>query len=217
VRGPFQHPAGMPALFDQNQPDYATQVAKALSLQTRVPGHLDPRVQLGINIDDFRAPEFQYLRRMNRWASLQSVAAVAGQRSSVQLTLPALPSNVLVIIDAITVLNFNAAPSSWKYGWKQIEAGVPSTYAARDLRLGGTANPACNFGRMTSAAPANIRAGGEGLLGISSSTRIELGWVFLTPGEVGSGECFGVVNDSVNQTLDVNIEWTERVALPSEE
>jgi len=212
----FQHPSGMPALLDQNQQDYSTQVSKALGLQSRTPGHLDPRIQLGITVDDLREPEFQFLRRRTRWTASLTQAAVAAQRASMQLVVAPVNPSMITVIERIIVSNFNAAGSSFKWGWKQIEAGVTGTVATRDLRTGGTAIPAASFGRMSSAAPASIRAGGLMVLPPSGTAVIELGWVILTAGNVGSGECFGIVNESVLQELNATIEWTERPALPSE-
>jgi hypothetical protein len=210
-------PPGMvPGLLDQNQQDYPTQVSKSLGLQARAPGHLDPTIQLGITVDDLREAEFQYLRRRTRWTASLTQAAVAAQRASMQLAVSPVNPSVITVIERIIVSNFNAAVSSFKWGWKQIEAGVPGSVATRDMRTGGTAVPAASFGRMTSAGPATIRAGGVMVLPASGTAVIELGWVILTPGNVGAGECFGIVNESVLQELDVTIEWTERVALPSE-
>lgn len=205
-----------PGVLDVNQQDYASQITAALGLQSRVPAHLDSNIQVGLTLDDFTRPEFAWLRKLNRWTSYHGQPGIAGQRASMQLvpTPPVYP--VLIVIHRMTICNANAAAQAINYGWKQIEAGVPASYATMDLRLGGNAVPFCSFGRMTNAAPALVRAGGLVFVAAGGSATVELDWVMNSPGNVGSGECFGIVNQAVLQSLDVTLEWSERAILPSE-
>lgn len=216
MRGPFEHPGRLPGVLDQNQQDYATQVTAALNLQGRSPAHVDPKVQVGITLDDFTRPEFWHLRQGTSWSCFDSSPAVAAQRSGLQLSLAALRPGTLVVIERIRVVNLNAATSAFNYGWKQIEAAVGATPATRDLRLGGVALPSATLGRYSFAAPAPIRAGGFAMLPANQMAVIDLGWVFVTPGNVGAGEAFGIINQAVNESLTATVEWRERPALPTE-
>lgn len=212
MRG-FEYPSGMPAILDQNQQDYSTQVSKALGLQARTPGNLDQRIQLGINIDDLTAPEFWYLRKGELGSLTVPASAVAGQVCYAQLQ-PA-PGKV-VVVTAFTVVNYGALFTVCSYGFALAEGGgsVGSGLPRDDRNLPGQLGSTVRYG--ASAVPI-VPINGQVLVGVNQSIRTECEFVMTSPTKLASPfNVFKIVGSQLNQRLDISIEWRERAILPTE-
>lgn len=213
MRGPFTHPAGMPSILDQNQQDYSTQVSKALSLTQRTPGHLDPRIQLGVTVDDFTQPEFWYLRKGELGSLFVPASAVAAQVCYAQLQ-PA--AGKLVVVTAFTVVNYGVLFTVCNYGFAIGEGGgtVASGLPRDDRNLPGQLGSTVRYG--ATAAPI-IPNGGQVLVGVNQSIRTECEFVMTSPTKLASPfNVFKVLGSQLNQRLDITIEWRERALLPTE-
>lgn len=204
-----------PALLDVNQPDYSTQLTKALGLQSRVPGHLDRRIQLGVNLDDYTQPEFWHLRAGQLGQFSTAISAVAGQAGWLQIRPSA---GKMVIVEEITVANFGgAAPLQFTYGFAVGEGGGTTFQGGtRDDRslFTGTALSPVSFG--TSAVPL-LPVNGLGICPINETMTIPVQFVLTSP-TVGASpfNVFKVLSGMANQRADFGIKWRERFILPSE-
>lgn len=215
MRGPFQYPVGMPGLLDQNQQDYASQITKGLGLQSRSPAHLDPRMQLGVTVDDFSKAEFQYLRRRFLFEAAGTRGPTAGQRGYVQLR-PS-PGNITVVTE-IKIVNANGVLASYNIGMSLTNAEttvIPTSL--RDDRI-PVFQSAAVISSGTNAAP--ITSTGQLIfVPAGASLTIPCEYVFIG-GRGGAAAPFRgltVVDTVVNQQINVGFTWSERFALDSEE
>lgn len=209
---PLVHPDRMPsALLDQNQQDYSTQVSKALGLQQRTPGHLDARIQLGINIDDLSRPEFLWLRRGGLGYASLDFAVVAGQIPFLALTAP---PGVVAVIERLEITNPNAALNKYLIG---MQSGLPAagstvTGVARDDRMANGGRTAVTLTQGTSAAPASPLIP----LTVYVPPNGTATYVLEEPWVITGALRFVVVGFTANQALNASVFWRERFALPSE-
>lgn len=200
------------AVLDQNQPDLASQVTRALSIQGYVPAKLDPLIQLGVTSEDLTRPEFWQLRRGRFLAGGINLPAVAAQLGATWLKGA---DNVLTIVERIEIFNRNAALQSVAIGLQGAApaAGGGARAYNRDSRAGvWTPGTATVIAGGNSAAPTVPTFYVRALIGAGQLWVNEEPWVLT-----GTGAFLTFVNDlTVNQTLDVNVYWRERVLLDSE-
>jgi len=205
----------MPAVLDQNQQDYASQLAKALGLQARIPGHLDPRIQVGLTLDDFTRPEFWNIRRGKMWQGHVALGAGVGFKAFAQLQGSA---GTLCVVQRITISNLSAAVQTYQWGLSRWNATVTTTPGAnsRDDRAGlSINNPACILtGGNTTAAP--FQPKGQVQVGIGASEVIDCDMILTGKIAVVDALAFSVACVTANVPLDVSFEWRERAILPSE-
>jgi hypothetical protein len=205
-----RHPLSesVPALLDQNQQDYATQTAKALGLQSKIPGHLDPRFQLGITVDDWTKPEFQFLRRRQLWQGRGQRAPTAANFNYV--CLPGV-AGMLVTVTKIIIVNQNAAINASLIGLAVANAVMTlGTAAPRDGRLVGQTASSIPY---TGTAVGPITPAGKAIQTLAGQTTVlEVEYVLA----VNAGTVLTVVDGVANQIIDVSFEWSERAILPSE-
>ena len=209
---PLVHPDRMPsALLDQNQQDYSTQVSKALGLQQRTPGHLDARIQLGINIDDLNRPEFQWLRRGGLGYASMDFGAVAGNLPFLALTAP---PGVIAVIERIEITNPNAAVNKYIIGLQSALPAAGSTVAgvARDARMANAGRTAVTMTQGTNAAPTTPLIP----LNVYVPPNATATWVCEQPWVITSVLRFVMVGFTANQIMNAVVYWRERFALPSE-
>jgi hypothetical protein len=197
------------ALLEQNQQDYATQIAKALGLQGKIPGQVDPEIQIGITLDDFTKPEFQFLRRRNLWQGRGVRVATPANLNYV--CLPGVPGT-LTVVTKITIVNSNAAAGGSSIGLATANAVMTlGGTAPRDTRLVGGV-PACIPYTGTAVGP-TIPVGRAVTTPAGGTTVVECEYVLgANPGTV-----LTVVDTVVNQQIDVSFEWSERPLLPTEQ
>jgi len=201
-----------PGLLDQNQQDYATLVTRALGLQSRSPGHLDPRIQLGVNVDDLAKPEFAFLRRAQLWEAYFNRGATVGQRGYAQVK-PA-PGMVTVVTEII-VNNGNAGGVVVDCGLALINAETavaPSSF--RDARLVGQTSSAVVSGGSNAVpiVPVGPR------LFVPPQTTVVYPCEYVLIGGRGASPFLGlsVVHITANLQVDIGFRWSERRALESE-
>jgi len=200
-----------PGLLDQNQQDFTTQIARALGVQGVVPGKLDPLVGVGIQLDDFRALEYQFLRRTTCAYFGSQAAAVAAQFGFSSIRGG---NGTLTVIDKIIIANTSAATLAFDCGIQgQFPSGVgnlPGT--ARDTR----------FGVAVLNTLSVVRAGSDAapvLPSIPYQISVPAGGSFeWDPGVVLSSASafFSVVAKTVNLGFSVAWFWRERPMLNTE-
>jgi hypothetical protein len=204
-----------PALLDNNQQDYATQLNKALALQVRPPGHVEATVGLGIQLDDWTRPEFQFLRRSNLYSIRAQQPAVAGQFAVAQMF--ANVPNTIIVLEAMLLSNNNALAQSISWGWGGFDGGVTQTPDPRDSRNFGNPGSA-NVTINTAAAPAAPQpAAGFIQLAGNGNQVIDLNYVICNPTKnFVTSPLFKVRALEVNVTLSVTFFYRERVMLQTE-
>lgn len=204
---------GVPGLLDQNQQDIATQVGRALSVQGFVPARLDANLELGITAEDFTRPEFWHLRRGRLLGIGNNTPAVAAQLGFVYLQGAA---GTLTIIERIEIFNRNAAVQRVAIGFQAAAPAAgfaPIRAPTRDSRVGLTSNPtSTGFSAGNAVGPTVPTTYVSAYIGAGQLWASEVPWVMT-----GAGVFFTLVNDlTVNQTLDVELYWRERVILETE-
>jgi hypothetical protein len=208
-------PGLMPGLLDNNQQDYATQLNKALGLQVRPPGHIDPRISMGIQVDDFTRPEFNYLRRLSLMSVAVQTAAVAAQFPVVQVVCNAARS--VVVLERMLVINGNAGGISVSWGWGGFDGGVTVTPESRDSRNYGNPGIAYITKQNVAAPAAPTPNAGYLLLAGSASAEIQLNQVIVNPtAGFATSPAFKILGNQVLTALTVTLFYRERSLLPQE-
>lgn len=195
--------------MDLNQWDFVTLLTKSLGLQKRAPGVLDPRVQVGLTLDDLTAPEYLFLRGMRSFQGRASRAATAGNLNYTTLQGAA---NLLAVVDEITIVNTNAALAGYKVGLSVANANMTNgAIAVRDGRLVGVSS-ACSLYSGTAVGPTSP----EGLyVQVDPGQMLTIRVPYVLAKNVGTA--LQVVSTIANQTTDIAFRWRERALLPSEE
>lgn len=212
---PILHPLGVPAQLDQNQQDYATQIVRAVALQSRAPAHLDPKVSLGIQLDDWTLPEFWSLRRGTRWQAYRSVPAVAGQKGFVQVIGS---PGTLTVLEAVYV-STTAGATGFLYGMTASEAAVGGGGGGvLDDRQYSIAAPGCAVTFSNAVAPTSPNGGYlQVQAGVAAS--VPLGGGIVLTGKAnptGVIPAWKIVCNTVNQGFEVTLFYRERLILDSE-
>lgn len=198
-------------LLDQNQQDYSTQVARALGIQGSVPGHVDPRVGVGIQIDDLREVEFQYLRRCTTAYFGSTVAAVAGQFGFSSIRGG---NGNLTILEKCIIANTSAAALVFSCG---IQGAFPSGVGAvagtaRDSRFGvGVLNTLAAVRGGTDAAPVAPSLPFQVAVPAGQSVVLEPEIVLAS-----AAAFFSIIAGTVNLGFSVGWFWRERAQLNTE-
>jgi hypothetical protein len=204
-----------PALLDNNQQDYASQLNKALGLQVRPPGHIEATVGVGIQLDDWTRPEYQVLRGSRLFVVRGAVAAVAGQFQMVQFI--ANTPDSLIVLESMTVMNTNGAAMQITYGWGGFDGGITAAPEARDSRIYGSASSAYVTAQSAAAPTAPTPNGGFLQLGVNAIETVPLNWVICNPSKgFATSPVFKVMPTAVNQNLQVVIFYRERRILQTE-
>lgn len=197
-----------PPLVDVNQQDYSTQTTAALGLQVRVPGQLDRKIGLGVQLDDWTAPEFWWLRKGIRGYAGDARGGVAGQFTF--FAIQCLPGSLLVVERVLV-----CAPNAAQYVSYGIQAAQPAAAAA----AAGTPMDSRAFGQ--GAAARWVFSNNAAVTGPVVSTRMYLPagvTVQFEPNAVvTNGNWFSVISAVVNTELAVTVYYRERPLLPSEE
>lgn len=199
-----------PGELNVNQPDYASQVAKANGLQGSIPGHIDPTYNVGITLDDYTAPEYFWLRRglLGMWGGIQ--AAVAAQAGWVGIQSA---PNVLTVVDTLIVTNPTAAAQVVLYGLTTVtpSAGAYFPCPVRDVR-GGTASQCATTGGVR-ASVANTAPGTPGRVVVPANSSLVVPVEFvLTGANFFSAQC-----QTLNADFSATIYFRERALLLSEQ
>jgi hypothetical protein len=195
------------ALLDVNQQDYPTQLNKAMQLQVRPPGRIDPRVSVGVQLDDYTMPEFWWLRRGIRGYAGDARAANAGQFNF--FAIQCLPGSLLVIEKLIVGCQITSF----------VKIGLQTAQPAAAAATAGTPLDARAFGQ--GGAARWVLSSNAAVTGPTIPTSILCAanaLVTVEPGAVlTGGNWFSVISTAVNIDLAVTVIYRERRLLPSEE
>jgi hypothetical protein len=204
-----------PGLLDLNQQDYPTQLNKALGLQVRPPAHIDARVSVGIQLDDFTRPEFSALRRLSLMSCLVQTAAVAAQFPVVQLV--ANVSRTLIVLERMILTNANAGTITVNWGWGGFDGGITVTPSARDSRNYGNPGAAYITAQNVAAPAAPVPTQGYARLATDANLVVEMNQVIVnpTPG-FATSPSFKILGNQVNSNINVTLFWRERALLQQE-
>jgi len=194
-------------LLDINQPDYPTELNKALGLQARPPGALDPRVGVSVTLDDFTGPEFWWLRRGIRGFAGDRMLAVAGQFGF--FGLQCLKGSLLVVEQLVI-----ASPLAAQYlsiGVQSAPPVAPVTISpgpldTRALGQGGSARSMIG----TSAAPTGPTTPVRVWCAAGTTLLLPLGAI------VSAGNWVTVIGTVANTEMAVSAVYRERRMLDSE-
>lgn len=202
-----------PGLLDQNQQDYTTQVARALGVQGQsVPGKLDYRVGVGVQLDDFREVEFQFLRRCTAAYFGSNVAA--GGAGLFGFSSIRGANGMLVKLERVIITNPTAAAITFSCGVQaQFPSGVGAVAGtARDTRFGvGALNTAAVVRGGTDAAPAAPSLPFQVTIPAGNSFELRLDVVLTSVGAF-----FSVIAGTANAAISCAWFWRERPLLHTE-
>jgi len=211
--GIWQRPPGsVPGLLDQNQQDYTAQVGKALSIQGSVPGHVDPRLSTGIQVDDFTRPEFAYLRRLTLAYFGSNVPA--GGAGLFGFSSIRGGSGKIVVVEKVLIGNPTAATIVFSCG---VQGAFPSGVGAvagtaRDTRFGvGTLNTLAVVRGGTDAAPVAPSLPFQVAVPAGATYCLEPQIVL-----VGVGSFFSIIAGTANVAISAAWFWRERAQLHTE-
>lgn len=207
-------PGNAPGLRDVNQTDYSSQLTKSLGLQARVPSNLDPRVQVGITLDDYTLPEFWTMRNGSRWSGYTTVGAFVAQRG---WWTAQCAGGMMAVLESVTISHRFGAPLEFNYGLNLPEAGgAAGLYAAADDRnTFGLSNKSLLIGGGTVAAPV-VPPGGYIICPNDNNVTIYPNAVMTGVTVAGSISCWKIVCALPNAAFTVSYSWRERATLPSE-
>jgi len=202
-----------PGELDQNQQDYSTQVARVLGIQGTIPGHVQPTVGVGLQLDDLRAVEFQYLRRSV--ASYFGSNVAAGGAGLFGFSSIRGITGKLVIVERVIIGNPTAATIVFSCG---VQSAFPSGVGA----VAGTARDT-RFGVGTLNSGAAVRGGSD-----AAPTAPSLPFQIVVPAgnsfelrpEVvlnSSTSFFSVIAGTANVAISCAWFWRERVTLDTEQ
>jgi len=215
-KAPFFDAPAPSELVDQNQQGYVSQLAKALQLQGRAPGLLHRNISVGIQLDDYTAPEFWTLRGGTRWSAYRLVGATAGQRGLVQVLGG---GGSLGVIEAVAVNNSQATLQTFRYGMvAQETAAGGGNNSVLDDRYYGAAVPSTLITSTTAVAPVAPNSAIVTVPPLSTLLIPMGGGVVVTgkPNSVGVVPVWKIVAETANIGFEVTVFFRERSMLPSE-
>lgn len=214
-------------------PDLSEQMMRALDLKGDLPQHLVPAIAPTAQATDFTDPEFQYLRRMNRWQGAIRQPALAANFNYAVLGRNAVPPNnraSIAIVERIIIVNNAAGPNPYWIYLNQNAAGPVGVGSNSGIPMddrnanNGTLATAGQFTlgtvqSVTDFHPTGLVAGAMPLeLPANNSIQLEGPWIltgnadnaFTAPAQLV------VQNGNVNQNLSVTFIWRERNLFSSE-
>jgi hypothetical protein len=170
------------------QSELGEQTMRALELKGDLPQLVDPRYQLGINVDDWTLPEYRWLRRQLRCVYPMDSIAGAGT-NVIQWRLPSGGPRALVVLERMLLTNSTAAVHDYQFYFTttSVASFVSGAMAVDDRQKAVIANPIGNgmliCGLINTGAPPTGPGAGTCIVSIPASTTIEikLDWI-LTQG-----------------------------------
>lgn len=202
---PFGPPA--PGLLDVNQPEYSTQLTSALGLQTRVPGKLDRNVSVGIQLDDYTAPEFWWLRRGIRGYAGDARGATAAQFAF--FALQCQPGSLLVV-EKVYLTSHTS---------QYLSIGIQAAQPAAAAAAAGTALD--SRAQAQGGAARWVLSSNAAVTGPTVATRIycaaDAVVLYEPDAVITGGQWFSVISTTLNTEMAVSVVYRERTLLPSEE
>lgn len=198
-------------LLDQNQQDYATLMNKALQLTSRPPAQADPRLQLGLTLDDLSAEEFWYCRKGGLFALGNICPGVAAQ-----FTWWAFYAGAgrLATLDQVVIVSAGTQSIQWGFAVAETLGGAFTGSSRDDRQL--NVSSSCTTRSGNGAALTNPVAGATTL--VANVPFVIPGKYILTNPALGASpfNVFKIVSTTVNVQFSVAAVWRERNLLPTE-
>lgn len=202
------------------QPEISEQLMRALDIKGDSPRLLDAAYSAQVIAEDLTRPEFDYLRRLNRFAGARRVGPVVGQFPQVVLGhTPAFAGRSLIVMDMLTIENSNAAALQIVFGLASVGAIAPDPAfpgAGSDDRLTVAQSIGCVGAGANAVSPlATISAS----ITLPASTSLFLPITYVLTNNRPAGlpqRALYVVGNATNTGLGAAFWWRERVLLGSE-
>lgn len=208
------------------QPSQSERVMRALDIKGDLPGYLDPRFQLGLNVDDFTKAEYLYLQRRLLVGSSVSSVAVAAQFSHVgfgyQFAL-GTGEQRLTVLTGFWIVNTTAGALGYIGGLANTDcsalgSGVPDPLDSRFQRNGVNTRPRV---QALSGSNPTLRLSANMFWHVpAASTLFVPVDAVVTSAATGYGTSQGgiflVAGALVNQPVSCTFLYQEREALQSE-
>lgn len=205
------------------QPALSEQAQRALELKGDLPLRLvDPRLQLSLNVDDWTSFEYLWCRRKMAFSQTASIGAVAAQFPQIALFGPTTRTT-LAFVKRLTFMNLNGAAQPINFGLNFAGAGGVGAGVQAFVQDDRARNSrsACTIGQGNAAAQLITTANcGLRSIVLAAGAVLSLDVNYVLTGQLNVGGLFianmFIEGATVNQALQVSIEWQER-ALSSAE
>lgn len=222
-------PADLGYLF-VGQSQLGEQAMRALEMKGDLPQLLDTRFQLSINVDDWTALPYNYLRRKIRFQQSLSPAAVAGQHPQWSFTLPSVLGRPQTTIAHILKLNLhNPTAAALEFAWALTNAGAGAGMGANtngravDDRAYGAGSGNLSTARLNtgSQAASILPAAGVRFSMVPANTTVIVdAGIVMTGKDYSAGAAFVctlvVEVSQLNVAANVGFVWDERELVTSE-
>lgn len=202
------------------QPELTEQLMRALDIKGDAPRLIEGTYSGQVIAENLTRPEFDYLRRTNRFARGRRVAPVAAQFSQIAFGYPTtFTGRALVLLDTVVIQNNNAAAVlTVNFGFGPVGAITPDAAfpgLASDDRLLVAQSLACIGVGANAASPLPTTAE----VTLPASTVLVLNLPFILTNNRPAAltqQPFYIVGGATNIGFGANFYWRERVILSSE-
>ena len=204
------------------QADLAEQTMRTLELKGDLPQMVDPRIQLGVQVDDWTGHEYRWTRRMGSFMRGELSGAVAAQFSYVIFGSLTAAGRTLAAVDQVIISNPNIAGVQVQFGLIDSALFLPNSFTGlRDDRMyAGTLNARAAFGTQSVQNVAALLTTGNPAVYLppNSSMVVPLQMVLTNEPSVTAGQFIHLAfqNSIVLSALSVAVFWRERVLLTPE-
>lgn len=200
------------------QPDLAEQYMRALNLKGTLPSYSGPEFEPSITTLDLTDPEYDYLRRFNRYQGGASLAAVAAQFGYIALGRNGVQRDMLAVVETIIIANNNAAALGVAVFLSQNALfGVGS---GLNLPMDDRASSVSGYTIGTFNSASNLSGGLFGVMNLTipatSSLILPVAYVLTNRDVGGLPSMLYVQTNALNVQLAVTFTWKERALLASE-
>lgn len=204
------------------QAELAEQTMRSLELKGDLPQLVDPRIQLGVQVDDWTKPEYRWTRRMGSFMRGELSGAVAAQFSYVIFGSLTVASRTLAAVDSAIISNPGAAAVQVQFGLIDSALFAPASFTGiRDDRMyaGGVTTRAAFGTQSVQNVTALLTTGNPAVyLAPGTSMRVPLEVVLTNKPSGTAGQLIQLAfqNSIVLSGLAVSVFWRERALLTTE-
>lgn len=209
------------------QPDVSERLMRALALKGALPQFLSREYDGSVTVEDLTAPEYDYLRRFQRFQAGGVVTAVAAQFGQAVLGRNGAGNRgALAVVDKVVIVNLDAAVRSFYVGMLQNGAGI-GPGAGNELMADDRVNQnatavgtrslfTCGFGSNA----ADFHTAGHIPISIQAGATVILDVRYILTGVADAGavnpRLLFVGHSSVNVAFGFGFFWKERAMLATE-
>ena len=190
---------------------------RALELKGDLPQLVDPRYQLGINVSDWTEIEYRWLRRERAYQVAGNLVALAANFGKIVMQV-AVTNAMLSVFDEIQLSNPSAATVTYRYGLLNVAGYIAgSNSITRDTRNFNSSQG--TFSQVVNNVTQDLANAVYPQLSVQAGDTVVIRpQIVLTPKSQfpPTPMCFIVETNVVNQPLNVNVIYHERVALVPE-